>query len=116
MGYTFGDPKKRERELLTELDRILGILRARGVEKIILFGSLARGESRSASDIDLLIVEETDKPFLERVGAVYSAIQPRKAVDILVYTPRELERLSETSSFVRRVLSEGRVLYAKDSC
>lgn len=115
MGYTLGNRKEREQELLRELDRITGILRTHGVEKVILFGSLARGEVGSTSDIDLLIVKDTEQGFSERTGEIYSLIQPRKAVDMFVYTPQEIEQLKKTSSFVRSVLSEGRVLYEKDS-
>lgn len=94
----------------------MGILRARNVEKVILFGSLARGDVVSTSDIDLIVIQDTDLGFLERLDEIYSAVLPRKALDVLVYTPRELAFLKEDSPFVRKALSEGRVLYAKDSC
>ncbi|HAI86010.1 MAG TPA: hypothetical protein DCL63_03350 [Firmicutes bacterium] len=53
------------------------------------------------------------KRFLDRLGEIYSAIQPRMAVDVLVYTPDELERLVENSSFVRQAVLRGRVVYEK---
>lgn len=115
MGYSFGNQKQRELELLDELDRITGILRGQ-VEKVIVFGSLARGEVTRTSDIDLLIIQDTTKGFLDRIGEIYSAVSPRKAVDILVYTPQEIRDLAMSSSFVRRALSEGRVLYEKSPC
>ncbi len=115
MGYTLGKSQAREHELLKELDRITGILRARNVEKIVLFGSLARGEVSSTSDIDLVVVMDTEKRFLDRLHDLYSLVQPRMAVDLLVYTPKELSRLKDTSAFVRKALLEGKVLYEKDS-
>ena len=44
-----------------------------------------------------------------------SAIQPKVATDLPVYTPGELERLAEESSFVREAELRGRVVYEKDS-
>ena len=115
MGYTLRIRPDRERELRAELDRIVNVLRERGdVEKVILFGSLARGEVTSTSDIDLIIVQDTDKPFLERLHDIYSSVVPKKALDVLVYTPDEFQSLKEDRSFVKRALKEGRVLYAKE--
>jgi len=116
MGYVLRDGRQRQQELLDELDRITAILRARDVEKVIVFGSLARGETTATSDIDLIVIQETDKGFLDRIGEIYSAVTPRKAVDILAYTPQEIRYLEGSSSFVRKALSEGRVLYEKDPC
>ncbi|MFZ5924938.1 MAG: nucleotidyltransferase domain-containing protein [Bacillota bacterium] len=113
MGYRLPDKNDRVKRLTKEMERIVSILQNRGVEKIVLFGSLARGDVGSSSDVDLIVVEKTDKRFLERLDDVYSAVQPRVATDILVYTPEEIERLKESSSFVRQVLREGRVLYEK---
>jgi predicted nucleotidyltransferase len=76
--------------------------------------SLARGNVGSTSDIDLIVVEDTDKRFLDRLAEVYAAVVPRKGLDVLVYTPEEFEAMSQCSSLVRKAVSEGRVLYAKD--
>jgi predicted nucleotidyltransferase len=114
-GIHLGKSQAREQELLKELDRITGILRARNVEKIVLFGSLARGEVSSTSDIDLIVVIDTNKRFLDRLHDLYSLVQPKMAVDLVVYTPQELSRLRDTSTFVRKALLEGKVLYEKDS-
>jgi predicted nucleotidyltransferase len=60
-------------------------------QKIILFGSYAYGHPTPDSDVDLLVIMETDKPPRERVVAVSLALYPRPfPVDILVKTPREL--------------------------
>ncbi len=107
------DKAARARRLAAELDRVVTALRSRDVERIILFGSLASGSVSSASDLDLIVVERTEKRFLDRLDDIYSAVRPRVAADILVYTPEEIERLKETSGFVRQALREGRVLYEK---
>ena len=115
MGYRTPDSASRAMLLNSELNRVVEILKTRGVEKVILFGSLVDGRVGSTSDIDLIIVENTDKRFLDRLGDVYSAVQPRVATDLLVYTPDELERLVGESSFVREAVLRGRVVYEKDS-
>lgn len=100
------------REILeSEIRRVLPILVSRGVRRVILFGSLADGRVRSTSDVDLIIVEETEARFLDRLDELYRALAPRVAMDILVYTPREFEDLRRHSSFVRLAASKGKVLY-----
>jgi len=56
-------------------------------EKIILFGSFAWGDPNENSDIDLLIVKNTEKGKLERMREVRDLVNTDFAVDILVYTP-----------------------------
>ncbi|MBC7216934.1 MAG: nucleotidyltransferase domain-containing protein [Candidatus Caldatribacterium sp.] len=116
MGYRMLNREKRRELLEAELKRAVDVLKKRGVEKIILFGSFGRGEIGARSDIDLIVVEKTEKPFLERLDELYRVIVPRVSMDILVYTPEELEELEKRSSFVRQALREGRILYAKESC
>lgn len=111
----FLNREKRKELLETELGRILDILKTLDIEKVILFGSLVSNNISSTSDIDLVIIQKTEKRFLDRLEDIYTVIKPRVAVDILVYTPEEFEKLQEESSFVRRILKEGRVLYEKKS-
>lgn len=111
----FLNREKRKELLETELGRILDILKILDIEKVILFGSLVSNNISSTSDIDLVIIQKTEKRFLERLEDIYTVIKPRVAVDILVYTPEEFEKLQEESSFIRRILKEGRVLYEKKS-
>lgn len=96
-------------ELKAELDRILNRLKKDpSVRLVLLFGSLARGDARDHSDIDLIVVKETEKRFLDRLDEFYD--DAREAMDILVYTPQEFEEMKERP-FVRRALQEGKILY-----
>ncbi|HNX39058.1 MAG TPA: nucleotidyltransferase domain-containing protein [Methanothrix sp.] len=96
-------------ELYEELERILTRLKADpSVRQVLLFGSLARGDARDHSDIDLIVVKETNLRFLDRLDEFYD--DAREAMDILVYTPQEFEEMKERP-FVRRALKEGRMLY-----
>lgn len=82
-------------------------------EKIILFGSLARGTWDEASDIDLIIVYQTTKSFMDRLKDLYLSWNIPKAVDILAYTPEEFARLLNESSFVEDAVRDGEVLYER---
>ena len=84
-----------------------------GVKKAILFGSLARGEPSRHSDIDLILIQQTTKRFLDRFDGILSDLNkasPGPAVEVLIYTPEEFESL-QNRSFIARAVREGKVLY-----
>jgi predicted nucleotidyltransferase len=73
------------------------ILTRIGIRKAVIFGSLARGTQNRKSDLDLILVMDTEKRFLERydeIAEIYRAL-PSMEVDVLIYTPAELERNSD---------------------
>ncbi len=83
-------------------------------EKIILFGSRAWGAPEEASDIDLcIIVAASDQPQYRRARAVYESLRGIGVpVDVIVQTRDEVERsMRVVTSFVRRIVEQGRVLY-----
>ena len=83
-------------------------------EKIIIFGSQAKGASDPFSDIDLIIIKKTPKRFLNRLKDVIRIIKPEYALDVLVYTPQELKKMmSEGSYFIKHVLEEGETIYER---
>lgn len=95
-----------------ELSRLVSLLQQRpNVRKVILFGSLARGRAGEDSDIDLLVIMDSDVPFLKRSQCLYEALQPSVALDLLVYTPAEWDCLRNERQTLRRVAAEGQVLY-----
>lgn len=102
--------ESRHRELEAELSRIVSRCRELGYRKVVLFGSMARGDTGPWSDIDLLLVKDTGKRFLDRLDEFYKAVTPRVAVDVLVYTPAEYAELCRTRNFVRKATEEGVVL------
>ena len=93
---------------------ILRLLKAYHPERVILFGSRARGSSDQYSDLDLMIIKQTRKRFLERIKEVIRIIKPRFGVDILVYTPDEFKRMVRSGNpFIQGVMKEGKILYEK---
>jgi uncharacterized protein len=96
-------------ELNAELERILSRLKKDpSVRKVLLFGSLARGDAHDHSDIDMIVVKDTQLRFLDRLEEFYD--DAREAMNILVYTPQEFEEMKERP-FVKRALREGKMLY-----
>jgi predicted nucleotidyltransferase len=110
------DIQARWEKLSRELDRWLPLLIAHEhPEKIVLFGSCSSGELSEWSDVDLVIVRETQEPFLDRTRRVLELLKPQVGVDILVYTPEEFERLSRERAFVRKeIVQKGQVIYERD--
>lgn len=99
---------------LSAIDRIVSGLMAYQPEKIILFGSMARGDADEYSDIDLIVVKDTKQRFVRRLVEITAFLPPDIAVDVLVYTPTELEAmLAEGNPFIEHALEEGKVLYEK---
>jgi predicted nucleotidyltransferase len=84
-------------------------------DRIILFGSRARGAARPDSDVDLLIVKETDRRPIDRRIEVERLLADRALpLDVVVYTPGELRRLFAVGSpFIEDVMEHGRVLYMR---
>jgi uncharacterized protein len=82
-------------------------------ERIILFGSRARGDARPDSDVDLFIEIEADIPKPELRRKIRAALNPfPSAIDILVYTPAQTKKWQRAAaSLVSTVLREGAVLY-----
>lgn len=105
-----------QRAMLTTLEAVIQrLITVYDPERIILFGSHATGSAREGSDIDLLIVKDTEQRPIDRRVEVERLLSDRRVpLDLLVYTPRELLDLYAAGSpFIQEVLESGRVLYMR---
>ncbi len=107
----WGAGERRRARLEAELRRILGELPRLGVEKAILFGSLASGRIGQASDLDLILVAPSTERFARRLERFYQALNPSVALDLVVYTPAEFSAMAEANPFVRSCVARGKVIY-----
>jgi predicted nucleotidyltransferase len=100
-------------EILAEIVR--RIVTALHPERVILFGSYAYGTPPGHSDVDLLIILETDARPADRYLAVSRLIRPRPfPLDIVVKTPDGItQALAKGDNFIREIVTQGRVLYAR---
>lgn len=85
-----------------------------GVERVSLFGSYARGRRDLGTDLDVLVVWDTEMPFLDRLRLLYGRVPVGVDLDIVCYTPGEYRELRE-QPFLRHVSAGEVVLYAKKS-
>ena len=83
-----------------------------GAVKVILFGSLARGQISLFSNIDLLVLFDKELSPRALTLWVYQNIQSGEAVDILAYDRKYFNKVQERP-FLNHILAEGKVLYER---
>ena len=86
-------------------------------QKVVLFGSYAKGAPDQDSDVDLLVVMDSKEPMSERIRRVTEVAKvPFLPMDIIVRTPAEIdERLAKGDFFIADILDKGKVLYQRDT-
>ena len=84
-------------------------------ERVVLFGSYARDEANENSDVDLMVIADSDMPRFKRSRKLYKLLRPYPfGMDILVYTPQEVEKAKKSPvTFVSMILKEGKTLYVR---
>ncbi len=113
-GYDGGMVKVCD-EMIGQMAR--EIARQMEPERIVLFGSWARGQAGADSDVDLLVVER--EPFgrqrsrRQEAARIWRCLSPfRVPADVLVYSVAEVDRWKDCRQrIIARALREGRVLY-----
>ena len=89
------------------------ILSVSAPNRIILFGSQARGDADAGSDIDLMVIEPTVESPAQEAARLYRAVGwVGMGVDILVYSEPEFAlRSTVPGTVLHQALTEGRVVY-----
>ena len=103
-------PKRRNLNLAL----VRRIMRNQNVHKAILFGFAALGTDTQKSDLDIIIIQETERRFFDRFdefNEIYEALYGRD-VDLLIYTPDELQTIMHRP-FIKRILAEGKTIYER---
>ena len=92
------------------------VFRRYGILKAIVFGSVARGEPSPYSDVDLILIQETAKRFLDRYEGLdieMARAFPYAPIETLIYTPEEMEWMRKRR-FIANALREGKVIYESE--
>lgn len=104
----------RWNEIEPELKKIVARLAASGVLRVVLYGSYARGDFNVDSDVDLLILKETNERFIDRIASALAVTGARIPVEPIVYTPEEIEEMrARRSGLLADAEREGKVLYER---
>ncbi len=84
-------------------------------DKIILFGSYAYGMPNDDSDLDLLIVQDSDLPIQKRgLDIRLSLIGSMIPIDLLIYTRSEFDQeKNKRFSFLNAAIKNSKVLYER---
>lgn len=81
-------------------------------QRIILFGSHARGDTTCDSDVDMLVIMPHRGHWVNKAIEIRRRIARPFALDLLVRSPAEIERrLRFDDYFIREILEQGKVLY-----
>ena len=81
-------------------------------ERVILFGSYARGTVTEDSDFDLLVIGPFEGRSVDRSVEIRMELRPRFPMDLLVRTPEKVrERIQMGDEFMREIVEEGKILY-----
>lgn len=112
--FKFTDFSRRNK-LERNLKKVLkALVQKYGPERIIVFGSLASGVIGPASDIDILIVKETNKRYFDRISDVTRICDYDVGIDFLVYTPEEYDEALKSNTFFKdEIIGKGKVLYER---
>jgi len=82
-------------------------------EKVILFGSYARGSAGAESDVDLLVVMPEDVSGARMAADIITRLKPTLPVELIVRSSRQIkERLALNDFFLREIMTTGKELYA----
>jgi len=102
--------KKPNKKTLNLLKNHIRFLRKKfNPEKILLFGSRARGDFLEEGDIDMLIISDKFKhiPFRERMVQAYGAWDKKVDLEQICYTPEEFEDMKKRIGIVQQAAKEG---------
>ena len=105
--------KRPDPQTMSLLREHLDFLRSEfSPEKLLLFGSRARGDHLMQSDIDLLVVSKKfeDIPFRERMIRAYGMWDKKEDLEQICYTPKEFEEMAKRHGIVSQAVREGILL------
>lgn len=105
-------PKKQIKKYIQNITK--QIIEGYNPEKIILFGSLAYGQPKENSDVDLMVIKKTSETLGQRLRTMAKITNAPIDRDIIVYNPKEwAQSLRDKNPFIIDINNRGEVLYEK---
>ena len=80
-------------------------------QKVILFGSYAKGTAKADSDVDLVLIKNTNDNFQTRMKKVRLLISTTTPVDVFVFTPKEFKEGTKTNPLLSEIERTGKIIY-----
>ncbi len=111
MPMMFGFARQRRQLLEAELDRFVKELPPFGVYRAYLTGDVARGNIAPDTELDLVLVQDTNEPFHRRADFFFSHLRPSVGARFMVYTPDEFEELEDRDPVLLEMKAYGEVLF-----
>lgn len=100
----------------TEIDTLVRMIVVRiQPQKVILFGSYAKGTATIKSDLDIFVIKETDMPMANRADDLKPMLSHTLIpIDVHIYTPEEVEEYGkEQFTFINSILKSGKTVFEK---
>jgi predicted nucleotidyltransferase len=95
-------------------DKVQVIISKFRPDKIVLFGSHAKGNAGPDSDVDLLVIINTERSTWDLAVDISVALKHSVPIDIIVRTPKEIaRRLQQGDFFIKDIMENGKVLYER---
>lgn len=114
MSRTELNTEHRQTNMREIRDKVQLIVRKYRPDKVILFGSYAKGDVGPASDVDLLVIIDTEESTWDLAVEISLTLKHSFPMDIIVRTPKEIARRLEFGDFfVRDIVEHGKVLYER---
>ncbi len=96
-----------------DIQHIIEQLKVIHPQAIILFGSAVRGDMNPDSDVDLLLIQHTQKSLTERMRDARLVVRSSTPLDIIVLTPEEAKYLPQRDAFFRDIFRHGTLVYGR---
>jgi hypothetical protein len=112
--YIFDHQKHDNMFDYAEAERVIEMAKRKiAPDLMIVFGSVAKGTANENSDLDIIIVKESDENSLISGAKARLALKCSKVpIDIIAYTPEEFKRdLSDRCSLAHEAMTTGRVIH-----
>ncbi|MFN8634397.1 MAG: hypothetical protein U0893_11125 [Chloroflexota bacterium] len=110
MPMMFGFAEHRRQLLEAEARRFAEEAPPFGAMAAWVVGEYARGQTGPETELEIVLVQETDEPFQRRDEFWVAHLRPRVGTRYLVYTPEEVDDMAESDPLLQEAMTAGEAL------